>query len=188
VKRGNQSLGAEARQVMHSYETYMRIALKEASKAYEMGEVPIGALVVDQDGTILGKAYNETITRNDPTAHAEVLAMREAAQALNNYRLVNCTLYVTIEPCIMCAGAIVLARIQEVVFGAFDGKWGALDSLYKIGEDERLNHRFSVVSGVLEADCANLMQQFFLERRNPVEEDEEDDTPLYVIDDEMLEE
>ena len=174
---------------MHSYETYMRIALNEASKASELGEVPIGAVVVDQEGQILGKSYNETITRNDPTAHAEILAIRQAAEALNNYRLLNCTLYVTIEPCIMCAGAIVHSRIHEVVFGAFDGKWGALDSLYKIGEDERLNHRFSVVSGVLEADCANMMQQFFRERRTrEAEESEEDDTPLYVIDDEMLEE
>jgi tRNA(adenine34) deaminase len=164
----------------------MRIALKEASKAYERGEVPIGALVVDEQGQIVSKAYNETITRNDPTAHAEMLALRQAPQILNNFRLLNCTLYVTIEPCIMCAGAIVHARICEVVFGAFDGKWGALDSLYKIGEDERLNHRFSVVSGVLEADCANLMQQFFRERRKSGD-DEEGDPPLYVIDDEMLE-
>ena len=174
---------------MHSYETYMRIALKEASKAFELGEVPIGAIVVDEEGQILGKAYNETITRNDPTAHAEILAIRKASESLNNYRLLHCTLYVTIEPCIMFAGAVVHSRIDEVVFGAFDGKWGALDSLYRIGEDERLNHRFSVVSGVLEADCADLMQQFFRERRNREEEKtEEDEMPLYVIDDEMFEE
>lgn len=172
---------------MHSYETYMRIALKEAAKASELGEVPIGALVIDQDGQILGKAYNETITRNDPTAHAEILAIRQAAEALSNYRLLNCTLYVTIEPCIMCAGAIVHSRIAEVVFGAFDTKWGGLDSLYKIGEDERLNHSFNVVSGVLEADCVNIMQEFFRERRKAeVEEAEEDDSALLVLDDEMI--
>ncbi len=171
---------------MHSYETYMRIALKEASKAYDQGEVPIGALVIDQEGQILGKAYNETLTRNDPTAHAEILAMRQAAEALNNYRLLNCTLYVTLEPCIMCAGAAVHARIQEVVFGAFDGKWGAVESLFHLGDDERLNHRFSVVSGVLEADCAILMQRFFRERRTSQQE-EEAAAPLYVLDDEMIE-
>ena len=172
---------------MHSHEIYMRIALKEAWKAYDLGEVPIGALVVDEEGTVLSKAFNETIMRKDPTAHAEILALRQAARAIDNYRLSNCTLYVSVEPCIMCAGAMVHARVQEVVFGAFDEKWGSLKSLFRIGEDERLNHRFSVVSGVLEADCADLMRQFFRERRNEKAE-EEMDPPLYVIDDEVVEE
>lgn len=171
---------------MHSHDIYMRIALKEAWKAYEMDEVPVGAIIVNYDGQILAKARNEIITRNDPTAHAEILALRQAAEVLGNYRLLNTRLYVTIEPCLMCAGALIHARVEGVVFGAYDERWGALQSLYQIGHDERLNHRLSVVSGVLEAECADIIQRFFRERRAP-EEEPSSEPPVYILDDDPLE-
>jgi len=164
----------------------MRIALKEAWKAYEMGEVPIGAVIVDGDGNLLAKAHNETIARNDPTAHAEILALRQAAEAVGNYRLNDAQIYVTVEPCIMCAGAMIHARISEVIFGAYDEKWGALQSLYRIGGDERLNHRLFVTSGVLESECAEIMQSFFRERRG-CKEEQKIESPVYILDDETSE-
>jgi len=150
---------------MHSHDIYMRIALNEAWKAYDLGEVPVGALIIDSDGAVLGKAHNETITRNDPAAHAEILALGEAAAMKRNYRLPNTKMYVTIEPCIMCAGALVHARVEEVIYGASDPKWGGVTTLYRICEDERLNHRLNVASGGLESDCAEVMKRFFAERR-----------------------
>jgi tRNA(adenine34) deaminase len=150
---------------MHSHDVYMRIALDEAWKGYEAGEVPVGAVLLASDGTILGRAYNQTISRNDPTAHAEILALRQAAEVLGNYRLLNTTLYVTVEPCIMCAGALIHGRVEEVVYGAPDPKWGGLTSLYELGCDSRLNHRLAVVPGVLEYDCGELIKQFFREKR-----------------------
>ena len=144
----------------------MELALIEAKKAGQMGEVPIGAILVDSDGAILSAAHNRTINLADPTAHAEILALREAAAKINNYRLLNTTLYVTVEPCIMCMGAIVHARVSKVVFGAADPKWGAAGSLYNFAEDERLNHRVAIIAGVMGKDCQTLIQDFFRIRRN----------------------
>ena len=164
---------------MHAHDIYMRIALKEAWKAYDLGEVPVGAVVVAGDGTILGKAHNETITRNDPTAHAEMLALSEAAETIKNYRLLQTKMYVTIEPCIMCAGALVHARVEEVIYGANDPKWGGVTSLYRLCDDERLNHRLTVTSGVLESDCGDVIRRFFIERR----EKKEDSLPeVFLLD------
>ncbi len=147
------------------HEKYMRLALSEAKKAGQMGEVPIGAILVSENGTILSATHNRTIALADPTAHAEILALREAARKINNYRLLNTALYVTVEPCIMCMGAIVHARISQVVFGASDPKWGAAGSLYNYAEDDRLNHRLEITKGVCEQDCRTLMQEFFRGKR-----------------------
>ena len=149
-----------------SHEKYIKLALSEAKKAGQMGEVPIGAILVSENGTILSATHNRTIDLADPTAHAEILALREAAHKINNYRLLNTTLYVTVEPCIMCMGAIVHARISRVVFGAGDPKWGAAGSLYNFAEDDRLNHRLEITRGVCEQDCRNLMQDFFRAKRD----------------------
>ena len=166
---------------MHSHDTYMRIALKEAWKAYENEEVPVGAVIVDQRGEMLSKAYNETISRNDPTAHAEILALRRAAEVIKNYRLLDARIYVTIEPCIMCAGALIHARVSEIIFGALDKKWGGLFSLYQLAVDDRLNHQPKVTGGVLEADCAEMMKRFFKEKRRPPEDESLD---LIIIEEE----
>lgn len=140
--------------------TWMRAALAEAERAFAIGEVPIGAVIVS-GGRIVGKGHNLRETDQDPTAHAEVVAIREAARTLGSWRLTGCTLYATIEPCPMCAGAIVLARIERVVYGAADPKAGAVDTLYDLLRDDRLNHRADVVAGVLEDECRALMQAFF---------------------------
>jgi len=147
------------------HETFMALALEEAKKAGQIGEVPVGAVLVAQNGEILAAAHNQTIKLADPSAHAEILALRQAASRICNYRLLNTILYVTVEPCIMCMGAIVHARISTVVFGAFDPKWGAAGSLYNFTQDERLNHRVAVLTGILEEDCRKLMQDFFRGKR-----------------------
>ena len=139
----------------------MRLAIAEAKKAGQMGEVPIGAILVSEDGRILSSTYNRTIDLADPTAHAEILALREAALKINNYRLLNTTLYVTVEPCIMCMGAIVHARISKLVFGTGDPKWGAAGSLYNFAEDDRLNHRVAITKDVCQQECRRLMREFF---------------------------
>ncbi len=144
---------------------FMNLAIKEAEKAGQMAEVPIGAVLVAKTGDVLAAAYNQTIQLSDPTAHAEVLVLRQAAQKINNYRLLDTTLYVTIEPCIMCMGAIVHARVKQVVFGASDPKWGAAGSLYNIAEDLRLNHQPDVIQGVCHNECKTLIQNFFHEKR-----------------------
>ena len=143
----------------------MTFALSEAKKAGQMGEVPIGAILVSENGAILSATHNRTIDLVDPTAHAEILALREAALKVNNYRLLNTTLYVTVEPCIMCMGAIIHARISKVVFGITDPKWGAAGSLYQFAEDERLNHRVAITKGVCGQECRSLMQEFFRAKR-----------------------
>ena len=148
-----------------SHEEYMRRALVEAEKAGQMGEVPVGAILVAEDGNILSSAYNRTIAMADPTAHAEILALRESALKINNYRLLNTTLYVTVEPCIMCMGAAVHARVSRIVFGADDPKWGAAGSLYNFAEDDRLNHRVEITKGVCDEECRSLMQNFFRNKR-----------------------
>jgi tRNA(adenine34) deaminase len=144
----------------------MELALKEANKAEQIGEVPVGAVLVSENGEILSAAHNQTIKLVDPTAHAEIIALRKAALEINNYRLLNTTLYVTVEPCIMCMGAIVHARISRVVFGTTDPKWGAAGSLYNYAEDDRLNHRVEITAGVHAEDCRRLMQNFFRAKRD----------------------
>ncbi len=150
---------------------FMQMALAEAERAREMGEVPVGAIVVDPGGEIIGRGCNQSIASRDPTAHAEIVALRQAAQSLGNYRLPGCVMYVTIEPCIMCLGALLQARIRRLVFGAADPKGGACVSLYRLPEDERLNHHIEVVGGVAETECRTLLQDFFRERRKAAEPD-----------------
>jgi tRNA(adenine34) deaminase len=145
-------------------ERYMRIALEQASAAAAADEAPVGAVIVAND-RVLAAARNEREALRDPTAHAEMIAITQAASALENWRLENCTLYVTLEPCPMCAGAIVLARIPRVVFGALDPKGGAVRSLYRLLEDSRLNHRVEVVEGVLSEPCGLVLSEFFREKR-----------------------
>ncbi len=126
---------------------------------------PSGAVLISSGGEVLAADHNRTRQNNDPTAHAEILVLRRAARVLNNFRLPGTTLFVTIEPCLMCAGAMIQARVDQVVFGTADPKAGALGSLYDVSKDQRLNHRFEVVSGVLETECRELIQQFFEARR-----------------------
>jgi tRNA(adenine34) deaminase len=146
------------------HDDYMRAALEQARLAIDAGEVPVGAVVVI-DGRIVARAFNQPIRAVDPTAHAEVLALRAAAQQIGNYRLTGAMLYVTVEPCLMCVGALVHARINEVVFGALEPRSGALVSTVRGHEIAGLNHRLTVTGGVLEADCRDLIQQFFREKR-----------------------
>jgi len=149
---------------MASDEDYMDLALSEAKKAEAAGEVPVGAVIVS-DGVVIGRGFNQPISGNDPTAHAEIIALREAASHQRNYRLTNAVLYCTVEPCIMCAGAVMHARIARLVFGTPDPKAGAAGSIYNILTDPRLNHRVDVVSGIREDACAALLRAFFAERR-----------------------
>lgn len=142
----------------------MRAALDEARRGLEAGEVPVGAVVVVGD-RVVARAFNQPISAVDPTAHAEVLALRAAAGAAGNYRLTGAALYVTVEPCLMCVGAAVHARVREVVYGAAEPKTGALVSTVRALEIPSLNHRFEVTGGVLEGECRDLIQQFFRERR-----------------------
>ena len=143
---------------------YMRMALREAERAAEAGEVPCGAIIV-KDGVIVGKAHNQTELLKDPTAHAEILAITQAAAALENWRLTDAVMYVTKEPCPMCAGAIVLARLKKVVWAVDDPKRGGARSKFEILDHADLNHRVEIQTGVLEAECKSLLQGFFRERR-----------------------
>ena len=142
----------------------MGIALNAAREAYSIGEVPVGAIIV-RDGRLISRAFNLRETQNDPTAHAERLALTLAGETLGTWRLDGCTLYSTLEPCPMCAGAIVQARISRVVYGASDLKAGACDSLYRIVADPRLNHRAAITRGILSEPCGDILSQFFNERR-----------------------
>jgi len=142
----------------------MRLALAEAENAALQGEVPVGAIVL-YDGQVLARAGNKTVTNSDPSGHAEIRALRRAAAHIGNYRLSGATLYVTLEPCPMCAGALVHARISRLVFGATDPKGGGVVSRYAIGCDGRLNHSFAVTGGVLADECASLLRSFFQKRR-----------------------
>jgi tRNA(adenine34) deaminase len=145
-------------------ERYMRMAISTAQIAEENGDVPIGAVIVYKN-QIIGKAYNQREQLNDPTAHAEIIALTQAAAFLESWRLNGCTIYVTLEPCPMCAGALVLSRMDRLVYGCDDPKTGACKSLYNIVQDERLNHQLEVTSGVLAEECSKLLQEFFLRRR-----------------------
>jgi tRNA(adenine34) deaminase len=143
---------------------FMRLAIESAKIAEENGDVPIGAVIIHKD-QIIAKAYNQREQLKDPTAHAEIIALTQAAAALENWHLNGCTMYVTLEPCPMCAGALVLSRIDRLVYGCDDPKTGAVKSLYNIVTDDRLNHCLEVTSGVLADECAELLQQFFQKRR-----------------------
>jgi tRNA(adenine34) deaminase len=145
-------------------EYWMREAVRLAQDAARAGEVPVGAVVV-AGGEIAGRGWNSPIARNDPTAHAEILALREAAARIGNYRLESATLYSTLEPCVMCAGALVAARVARVVFGARDLRFGGVRSKFRLADSEVLNHRVEVVEGVLGAECVELLRQFFEPRR-----------------------
>ena len=145
---------------------YMKMALQEAAAAGERGEVPVGAVLVGKDGKVLARNGNRCIEYHDPAGHAELLVLRQAGTILRNYRLLGTTLYATIEPCAMCAGAMVHARISRLVFGAADPKTGAAVSLYQIPQDQRLNHRIEVQSGIMAEECAMLLKDFFKSRRN----------------------
>jgi tRNA(adenine34) deaminase len=147
------------------WELLMDEALEQAREAARQEEVPIGAILVGHAGERLSAAYNQPRGLADPTAHAEILVLRQAARELNNYRLPGTTLVVTVESCLMCAGAMIQARVARVVFGAFDLKAGALGSLYDLSRDQRLNHRLEVIPGIREAECRGLIQEFFQARR-----------------------
>ncbi len=148
-----------------AYHAAMRTALAEAGRARESGDVPIGAVVVDANGSVVGRGHNVRERDGDPTGHAELVALRRAAETRGQWRLSGCTLVVTIEPCTMCAGALVLARVDRLVFGAFDPKAGAVGSLWDVVRDRRLNHRPEVVGGVLAEECSALLDDFFGHRR-----------------------
>jgi tRNA(adenine34) deaminase len=139
---------------------WMKLALREAAKAAERGEVPIGALGV-REGKVLGRGYTFREASHDPTTHAEIIAIRKAAKKEKSWRLTEATLYVTLEPCIMCMGAMILARIERLVFGCFDPKGGAAGSLYNVSNDPRLNHQMEVTSGIMEAECSGILSGFF---------------------------
>ncbi|HJY43119.1 MAG TPA: tRNA adenosine(34) deaminase TadA [Propionibacteriaceae bacterium] len=143
----------------------MQLALDQARLAAMHGDVPVGAVVIDQAGTVLASAGNEREIRHDPTAHAEILALREASRRLRSWRLTGLTLVVTLEPCSMCAGALVLARVARLIFGAFDPKAGAVSSVFDVVRDPRLNHRVEVRGGILEAECGALLTDFFASRK-----------------------
>ncbi|WP_130491960.1 tRNA adenosine(34) deaminase TadA [Motilibacter rhizosphaerae] len=148
----------------------MRLALEEAERALHAGDVPVGAVVVDAAGQVVAAGHNEREAAGDPTAHAEVLALRRAAEALGAWRLEGCTLVVTLEPCVMCAGAVSLSRVQRLVFGAWDPKAGAVGSLWDVVRDRRLPTRTEVVGGVLEDECGALLRAFFATHRGGTHE------------------
>ena len=150
---------------MTPYDDAMRAALAEASLALESGDVPIGAVVLDRGGEVIGRGHNVRERDGDPTGHAELVAVRQAAATVGEWRLSGCTLVVTLEPCTMCAGAVVLARLDRLVFGAYDAKAGAVGSLWDVVRDRRLNHRPEVVGGVLADECAMLVDDFFAHQR-----------------------
>ncbi|WP_150538647.1 tRNA adenosine(34) deaminase TadA [Actinobacillus vicugnae] len=144
---------------------FMQQALALADRAEAIGEIPVGAVLVDSNGKMLGEGWNQVIQLSDPSAHAEILAIRQAGKALNNYRLLDCTLYVTLEPCSMCAGAILHSRIKRLVFGASDYKTGAIGSRFHLFEDYKMNHLLEIRGGVLATDCSKKISQFFQRRR-----------------------
>lgn len=143
----------------------MRLAIASAKAARDLDEVPIGACLIDASGRIIASGHNRTITDCDPTAHAEMLVLRQAAQTIGNYRLTGTTVYTTIEPCAMCAGALVNARVERIVYGAADERFGAVETRFHLCDNELLNHRLSITPGVLAEECRSLMQDFFRERR-----------------------
>jgi tRNA(adenine34) deaminase len=149
---------------MDIHERFMELALREAEKAYEFNEVPVGAVVV-LNGNVIGKGYNQTESLKDPTAHAEIIAITAAANSIGSSRLEGASLYVTLEPCPMCAGAIVLARIKNLIFGAYDTKAGACSTLYNIVQDKRLNHQVFITPQIMEEKCSRILKSFFTNLR-----------------------
>lgn len=147
------------------HDSFMQMAVDQAIAAGRMGEVPVGAVIVDAEGEVIARDHNRTIRSCDPSAHAEINVLRSAAQRRGNYRLLNTTLYVTIEPCVMCMGAVLHARVKTLVFGASDPKWGAAGSLYHLGQDTRFNHQVEVLKGICEDRCRSVIQAFFRQRR-----------------------
>jgi tRNA(adenine34) deaminase len=143
---------------------FMQLALEQAQHAWDLGEVPVGAVVV-KDGVVIARGYNQPIGKHDPTAHAEIVALRAAAEALGNYRLPGCELYVTLEPCVMCSGAMMHARLAKVVYGASDPKTGACGSVLNLFEQERLNHHTEISGGVMADACGDMLKRFFAARR-----------------------
>jgi tRNA(adenine34) deaminase len=146
-------------------EAFMSLALEQAHKAEECGEVPVGAVIINEEGTVIATGYNQPITTNDPTAHAEIQAIRAAGKAVGNYRLPGCTMFVTLEPCPMCMGALIHARIKKLIIGAPDPRTGAAGSVLDLGSHSALNHRIEVKSGILETECSSLLKQFFKNKR-----------------------
>lgn len=146
-------------------EYFMREALAEAEKAHQAVEVPVGAVVVDKEGRIIGRGHNLVVAGHDPSGHAEIIALRNASQNIKNYRLDNCAIYVTLEPCSMCSGAIIGARLTRLVYGAKDQKAGAVESVFKLFDERRVNHHTDVTAGVLEEDCLRMLRSFFVELR-----------------------
>ena len=145
---------------------FMRLALEEALSAYEEGEVPIGAVLISEGGILISRAHNRIEQLNDATAHAEILALREGSHKLKRRRLTDCTLYSTIEPCAMCAGALILCRVKRLVYGATDSKFGAAESIFNVVNNPALNHQLKITAGVLEEDCRALMKKFFVQARH----------------------
>ena len=150
---------------MDEDERFMRIALEGAFDARQIGEVPIGACIIDGAGQMIAAGFNRTITDCDPTAHAEIIVLREAARKIEHYRLTGTTIYTTIEPCVMCAGALVNARVKRLVYGAADERFGAVETLFRLCDHESLNHRLEITSGILAVECRAIMQDFFRARR-----------------------
>lgn len=144
---------------------FMLHALMLAEQAEQCGEIPVGAVLVSPDGHILGEGYNQTISNNDPSAHAEMIAIRQASEKIRNYRLIDCTLYVTLEPCPMCAGTILHSRIKRLVFGAMDYKTGAVGSRFHLFEDYKMNHFLEILGGVMQVECRQKLSSFFKRRR-----------------------
>jgi tRNA(adenine34) deaminase len=149
---------------INSDASFLKEAIKEAKLSEKKGEVPVGAVIV-LNNKIIGRGHNQSITLNDPSAHAEIIALKSAAKKLKNYRLIGSKIYVTIEPCAMCAGALVWARVSEIVFGAYDKKAGACGSIFNIVNNKKLNHRIKIKSGILKKECGSLIQNFFQKKR-----------------------
>ena len=145
---------------------FMRLALDEAKRAFNENEVPIGAVLIDESGILVCGEHNRIEQLGDATAHAEILALRAASRKLNRRRLTNCTLYSTVEPCAMCAGALILCRVKRLVYGVTDSKFGAAESLFNVVDNPALNHRLQVTAGVLEDDCRELLRNFFADKRH----------------------
>lgn len=147
------------------HEKYMQIAIDMAKEAQSIGEVPVGAVIVNDNGDIIAKGMNRTIIDNDPSSHAEIVAMRNAGSVIKNYRFIDLSLYVTLEPCVMCSGAIIHGRFKNLIFGAYDKKTGACGSVFDVISDTRHNHRVNVIGGVCENECKDILQAFFKSRR-----------------------
>lgn len=149
-----------------NHQWFMRLAIEEAEKAFSLGEVPVGAIIVDDENKIISKSHNFKEQSHDPCGHAEILAIREASKNLSSWRLNNCTIYVTLEPCVMCMGAIISSRLNKVIFGAYDLKGGAISLGFNLHHNSKLNHRSKILGGVEHYDCSSLLSQFFKQRRS----------------------